>query len=265
MKIKQGDCKPTPISLEIPAPIVTTAEENWSRTNVFGDALTGNVGVYVSVAECPNEFFTDPAYDARVELLKCTKATSQSRADGIMSSRGSTRWTHPDDSVFNSGGRTRGGEQVVPRRSSWSILGLTDHDVIAKGDPNPSGRITLEDYHKLDDVTIRSDINDTPLVVQAPVVTGSKKPSNLFTPSQIAGRRPAYHAKQLNGYYAFRISIINPSGDGTPADRLTGSISQFVWVRPSPYPAFPTDIIGVWDGVSTNNLTASIGKTLNGF
>lgn len=241
----------------IPAPNIELVEQAWSRTNVFGDNLKGVNSCYVTVSDCPNDLFIDVDLEARVELLRCVKHRHDGRSQRL-------RFRHPDDKDFVVvGGKTRGGQQKVPRRSSWSLFGLDDWERIGKNDITVDGRIPLEDYHY-----IRSgEVNTLTGVknVTTPVVSGSKSPPYIFTQSQLNGYRPAYNCHTINGYYAFRISIVNLDGDGTNGDRIVGPMSRVIWVRPSPYPFWPTNRAGYWDGADTNTLNISFENHLNGY
>ena len=237
----------------IPTPRVVISEEEWTRINAHGDLLTGGRSVFVQVHDCPNEFFTNPKLDARVELLRWRKH----RHDRSRTIRGESAWRHPDCSVNPiAGARTRGGSQEVPRQSSWLLHsnGYSDYSWI--------GRITLEDYHYIRQVTVLTGFDSAGNAVEkninVPVLSGSKQRSNVWTFSQENPdkRVPRYTGKEMNAYYRFRISIRNVDGDGTQGDRLIGPESETIRVSPFPYPVWPTND-GFADGVDSDRLTVA--------
>ena len=221
--------------------------------------------MFVSINDCPDDFF-DPAcgLDARVELVRCIKSSSQSRSSNtnLFPGNGSVRWSHPTDSVSPINSDSRGGDQHISRRSAWSLNGLINHEQVGVNDPLPNGRIPLEDYHQINNVFVRDDetaeSTEDASVFQAPTSTTGKAPSSRYTISQIEGRRPAYHAKPLIARYAFRISINDLSSEEN--DRVHGPLSQIVVQRPSPFPVWPTGVAGVWNGQDVSNLIAVLGE-----
>lgn len=242
--------------LNIPAPNVELVESGWTRTNVFGDNLKGKISCYVSVSDCSSRFFEDENLEARVELMRCVKHRHNGEQQRL-------RFRHPDDKDFKTGGRTRGGEQEVPRRSSWSLFGLNDFQRIGQNDITVDGRIPLEDYHYIRNGVVNALGGEKS--ISTPVVSGSKQAAYIFTQSQLNGHRPAYNCQTINGYYAFRISIKDEDGDGTSGDRIVGPMSRVIWVRPTPYPFYPTSRVGYWDGVNTDTLNISFENHVNGY